>query len=438
MGISGYNVVGKNMNAVKFDDGAVVLDMGWDLTKILSTLKQYDPQQVSTQQLLELGAIPNIDYMGKWVDNTRAVVLSHAHLDHIMAAPHLLQFFDCPIIATPFTLKVLKRILAEHRVTPHGELIPLLPGKPISISKDIEVEFIHVTHSTLQTAIVALHSGGDTVLYANDWKFDNAPVIGKTTDIRRLKKIGKQGVKLFVSDSVNIASRRKTFSESVVQAMFKDVLLNVENQKKAVFITTFASHLARIKTIISFADKMNRRVAILGRSMKNYIQAGQEAGLIDFRDVEVRGSFRESRSLLKDIRKSRGDYLVITTGHQGEEGSTLDQIASGHSTFKFNKGDQVIFSSKIIPHPVNIAQRAKLEEAIIQQGARIFSDVHVSGHGSREDHRDMIRYLNPDNYVPCHTPIETRASAASLVQESGYELGKSVHLIQEGQKVDIK
>ncbi|MHA1839170.1 MAG: MBL fold metallo-hydrolase RNA specificity domain-containing protein, partial [Candidatus Ranarchaeia archaeon] len=303
--------------------------------------------------------------------------------------------------------------------------------------KDVEIEFIHVTHSTLQTVIVALHYGDDTVLYANDWKLDNDPVIGKTTNLHRLKKLGKNGVKLFVSDTVNISQLRKTFSEGVLKEMFNDVLLNVYNDNKAVFITTFASHLARISTILNFAKKMKRQPIILGRSMKNYISAGEETGLIDFSAAQIKGGYNESRSLLKEIAKNRGDYLVVTTGNQGEEGAMLSKIAEGMSLFKFKPGDQVVFSSRIIPHPINIAQRAKLENALVRQGARIFRDVHVSGHGSREDHRDLLSLLSPHNYVPCHTPIETRASAASLVQETGYELGKTVYLIQDGQKVEI-
>lgn len=440
MAVGGYDEVGRNMTAVKVDDEVVILDMGWNLEKVLMHFGNYNPKKHSLQDMIEVGAFPDYNYMGSWIPKVKAIVISHAHLDHISAIPKLARKFPgAQIIGTPFTIEVLKGHLEEEPKKLPNNITVMKAGSKKKLGKNFTLEYVHVTHSTPQACMSVLHTPAGRVVYTGDWKLDNHPIIGKRTNTKRLKQLGDEGVKLLIADTVRIEREQKTPSEAMVKEMLKDVLWGVENEGHAIFVTTFSSQIARLYTIKTLAEKMGRKVIFMGRSMKNYIHAAKKVGVVDLtKGAEVLSWSRKVKSALKRVRKNPEKYLVVATGHQGEPHSVLDRISRGKLPFEFKEWDTLIFASEIIPAPVNQANRAELERRLRTSKVRMFKDIHVSGHAAREDHRDLLKILKPDHYVPFHGDIKKLASAANLAKDMGYQLGKTVHLMQNGQKVEIK
>ncbi|MEM4245343.1 MAG: ribonuclease J, partial [Candidatus Nanoarchaeia archaeon] len=212
--VGGYAEVGKNMTAVKVGDDVVVIDMGFFLPKLIDFEEEGgDRKTITSDVLMKMGAIPNDKVVDSWKKLTKAIVLSHCHLDHIGAAPYLANGYNCPVIGTPYTVEVLRNMIKEDELHMRNEIKPLNPNSSFKVSKNMEVELINMTHSTPQTAMIAVHTKEGVILYANDFKFDNHPVIGKKPNMKRLKQIGQKGVKALVVDSLYAADERKTPSE---------------------------------------------------------------------------------------------------------------------------------------------------------------------------------------------------------------------------------
>ncbi|MCD6403984.1 MAG: MBL fold metallo-hydrolase [Nanoarchaeota archaeon] len=437
--IGGYSEIGRNMTAVRVGNDVVVLDMGVWVEK-LAAHEDGNPYALPLDELYQTEILPNDrEFRKKWGKDVKAILISHAHLDHSAGVVRLASLYDAPVVGTPFTIEVIKNLLREGKGRFPNELVKVNPGSRYKISEDMWAEFIYATHSTPQTVMIALHTREGTLLYANDFKFDPRPVLGKPMNMNRLRILGEDGVKVLITDTTRIDRPRKTFSESIEKEMLREVLTMIEGEGKLLLITTFASHVARVNTIVDLAEKIGKEPIILGRSMLNYIDAAEKVGIIRIRDrAKVASRKKELKQIFRLIeREGRDKFLLITTGNQGEPNSILSKMADDRLPFRFEKGDIVIFASETIPSPVNMANRAELERKLKAKGVRIFKDVHVSGHASREDHRDFLKIIRPEHYVPTHGYIEKLASAISLAVEEGYELGKDAHLLQNGQMLSL-
>lgn len=438
--IGGFNEVGKNMSVLKLnEDDSLIFDCGLFIPALIENLEKEAVYNETT--LREAGAVPDdffIDSLGMR-KSIRAILVTHAHLDHVGAIPYLSYRYNCPVIGTPFTIEVLNSLIED---TAKGyipnQIKPVSPNSSTIIkgkNKNYEVEFINMTHSTIQTAIIAVHTDKGVVIYANDFKFDNNPILGKKPNYERLKELGKEGVLALIVDSLYSGEERKTPSEKIARAMLEEVLLTVENSNSGIIVTTFSSHIARIKSIVDFAKQLNRKIIVLGRSMSKYIKAADKIQSAPFiKDINIATYRNQVERYLKQISKSKKDYLVICTGHQGEPGSILDRIAKGQLNYKIDKNDQVIFSSRVIPTTSNLLNRQNMEKFMKQKGARIFSDIHTSGHCAKEDLRDLINILNPQHIIPAHGDLQKLTNMVGLAKEMGYKLGKNCHLMQNHQK----
>jgi ribonuclease J len=443
--IGGYNEVGKNMTAVKVGEDVFLFDMGIFLPAVVELQEQEAGKRegLTEKKFRSIGAFPDdliLDEMGLR-DKVRAVFLGHAHLDHIGAAPHIAYRYNAPLFGTPFTMQVLKKITEDSEAKIPNQLRIVNPNSSVFIkgkSGNYKVDFVNVTHSTLQTAMIALHTPEGVVVYANDFKLDNNPILGLPTNYDLLKKLSKEGIKVLIIDSLYSGTERKTPSEKIARALLEEVLLTIKNENSGIFVTTFSSHIARLKSIVDFAKKLDRRIFVMGRSMKKYISASIEANMCPFRkDVQFATYKNQLDSALKKVEKDRGKYIVICTGHQGEPGSIMDRLAQGKLPFVFKPRDNIIFSSKTIPAPVNIANKEQLDKRLKKSGARIFDNIHVSGHGGREDARDLISILNPEHIIPSHGSLIIMTPMVELAKEMGYKSGKNCHLIQDGQKIRL-
>jgi len=432
--VGGFNEVGKNMTALKVGDDAIIFDMGLFLPAIIDFEEEGGHRAtLSADSLIKLGAIPDDRVLKEWRNNVRAIVIGHAHLDHLGAAAYLASKYGCPILGTPFTIEVFKSMLRDDNIQLKNELKPLNPGSKIRINQNIEIEFINTTHSTLQTVMVAVHTPEGVVMYANDFKLDNSPVLGQPPDYKRLGSLqGK--VKTLIVESLYAHEKRKTPSEAVAREMLKDLFFGTDNKGHAVIVTTFASHIARIKSVIEFGRKLNRKVVLLGRSMKKYVDAAEKSHLINFsKEVEIYGYAHQIEKQLKKIEKKRDQYLVICTGGQGEPKSVLTKMTTDVFPFQFLAGDHVIFSCRTIPVDINIANRTLLERKLRLKKVRIFTDIHVSGHAAREDLRDFIDLIKPKHLIPAHGDAHIMNDLVDLSVEMGYQVGKNVHLMHNGQ-----
>jgi ribonuclease J len=434
-GIGGYNEVGKNMTAVDLGEDVILFDCGLYLPPIVEL---EEAEKVYTEKRLRgIGAVPADDILdGLGLRNkVRAIIPSHAHLDHIGAIPFLAYRYHADIIGTPFTMEVLNTLLKDEKIFLRNKLRVVQPNSFCFVqgkNKKYKVDFINITHSTLQCSMIALHTPEGIVLYANDFKFDNNPVLGKKPNYEKLKEIGKEGVKALIVDSLYSGDDRKTASEKVARTLLEDVLFTTTNENVGLFVTTFSSHIARLKSITEFGKQLNRKVVFLGRSLNKYVSAAIKVDLCPFRnDIEIATYRNQLEKKLKEIERNRGRYMVVCTGHQGEPGSILDRLAKNKLHFKFQSRDHVVFSSSVIPTEVNIKNREALDNRLKKRGVRLFNNVHVSGHAGREDLRDFINLVNPQHIIPSHGDHSKIGPLVELAEELGYKNNKNVHLIND-------
>ncbi len=439
--IGGYSEVGKNMTALQIGNDVILLDCGLYLPAVIE-LEEKEKAAINEKRLRDIGALPNdllLHRLGLR-SKVRAIIASHAHLDHIGAIPYIAPAYNAEIISTPFSIELLKTILRDDNLKLNNRIKALQPNSSCVINgeKQHKVELINVTHSTLQTAMIAVHTAQGVVLYANDFKFDNTPIVGKKPNYERLKEIAKEGVIALIVDSLYAGDERKTPSEKIARGLLEDVLLTTSNENACIIITTFSSHIARLKSIVDFGKQLNRDIVFIGRSLNKYVSAASRLKLAPFiKDVYSVTYRNQIERMLKKISKNRAKYMVVCTGHQGEPGSVLDRLSRNMLPFTFSNKDHVIFSSRTIPTPINIASKEQVEKRLREKGVRIFDSVHVSGHAAREDLRDFITMMQPQHIIPAHGDLQKLTSLAELATELGYRLGKDCHIMQDSQKLSL-
>lgn len=436
--VGGYNEVGKNCTAVKIGKDAFVLDIGIYLESYIKLTHDDDIVRHDASDLIQIGAIPDISSISDWKDNLRMILPTHAHLDHIGGIPYLAGKLKAPIMCTPFTSEVLRAIISDKKVKLGNKISSMSSNSIFDFSDDIKIEFVHITHSTPHTVIIALHTKHGIIIYANDFKFDLFPTLGKKPNFKRLEELGKKGVYALIVDSTYAGDARRMPSEAVAKQMLMEVMLGTDSRNKTLIATTFSSHIARLSSMIEFGKKLNRKVVFLGRSLAKYTYAAEKSGIINFsKDVEIVKYSSQIKKRLRQLYPDRHKYLLVVTGHQGEPGSTLSKMANGEFKFRLEPEDHVIFSCKTIPTPTNIENMARLEAMLKGSHVRIFKDVHISGHAAREDLRDLINILKPTHIIPAHGNDSMKGALAELAVEMGYKKGNNVHLMRDGQRIKI-
>ncbi|HEV8359334.1 MAG TPA: RNase J family beta-CASP ribonuclease [Candidatus Thermoplasmatota archaeon] len=436
--LGGYNEVGRNMTCVRVGRDAVIFDMGIRLDRIMIHEDKVF-EEMSPDELQQLGAIPNDEPIRALGLRVKAIVVCHGHLDHMGALLKLAAPYKAPIIATPFTIRLLQDQMQSGRGGRGGripnQLIAMKAGQSRDLGDGLKIEFLNITHSIVQSVIGALHTPKGVVVYGNDFKFDNTPVVGQKPDYERLRSLGMEGVNALVVECLGAGEETKTPSEAIARDMLRDYLFGLENERHGILVSTFSSHTARIKSICEFGVEMDRRVVLLGRSMEKYTHAAIEVGELKLpKEVEIVGGGRDSEAALKRIvREGKDRFLVVATGHQGEPDALLSRIANKETSYPIEKDDHVIFSAGVIPNPLNVANRYVLESKLRMQGARIIKGAHVSGHASREDHRELLRMLEPANIYPSHGPIGMQGNYVDLAEAHGWKLNQQIHVSQNGQ-----
>ena len=438
--IGGFEEVGKNMTAVKIGEDVFIFDAGIYLPAVIE-LQEEEVQQrtYSEKKLRGIGAIPNdlvLDKLG-WRDKVRAIIIGHAHLDHVGAVPYIANRYPkAVILATQFTMEVLNSILIDEKLKIKNKRKVIRSNSSYLIkgkSNNYKLDFIHTTHSTIQCVFVALHTKEGVFFYALDFKFDNFPTMGPPPNYKKLKELGKKGIKILVVDALYSRTEVKPGSEKIAQHLLEEAFSHVRNKSSALFVTTFSSHIERLNNIVKFGKRTNRKIIFIGRSLNKYVNCAISVKQAPFKNnIRLVKYKNQVNSLLREVEKNRGKYLIVCTGHQAESGSILDRIANGKTPFNFRPGDNLIFSSSVIPVPINILARERMDKKLRKIGVRIQKDVHVHGHGSRENLRVLLEILKPKHIIPSHGSIELISPMIELSREFGYKLGVTSHLTSDG------
>ena len=336
---------------------------------------------------------PDPGFIQEKKENLLGIVLTHAHEDHIGAVAHLWPKLGCKIYATPFTAVLIREKFKEKHIDITNDLnIVELNGK---VKLDpFDVEYITLTHSILEPNGLKIQTPAGVVLHTGDWKVDPNPLIGDEINSKRLKEIGDEGVLAMICDSTNVFSAGRSGSELDVR---KNMLNIMSRLKKRIIVTSFASNVARMESVFYCAEKTGRQISLVGRSMYRIYKAARQCGYLKntIEPIDPRDS--------KNI--SREKIVYLCTGSQGEPMGAMMRISNyTHPDVFIEKGDAVIFSSKIIPG--NEKKLYKLHNQLVKDGIEVISEesefIHVSGHPNREDLKDMYNWVKPKCVIPVH------------------------------------
>ena len=345
-------------------------------------------------------SIPGIDLIypdpGFIIDKKEdllGIILTHAHEDHIGAIAHIWPKLKCKIYATPFTSVLISEKFKEKKIDTTGYLKIVELNSTINLDP-FKIEFVTLTHSILEPNGLKIETPVGNILHTGDWKCDPDPLIGENINTKRLKEIGKEGVITMICDSTNVFSAGRAGSELDVR---KNMLKVLERLNKRVIITSFASNVARMESAFYCAEKVGRQIALVGRSMHRIYKAARQCGYLN-NVIEPLDS-RDAKNI------SRDKIVYLCTGSQGEPMGAMTRISNyTHPDVLIEKGDAVIFSSKIIPG--NEKKLYKLHNQLVKEGIEVISEeseyIHVSGHPNREDLRDMYNWIKPKSVIPVH------------------------------------
>jgi ribonuclease J len=439
--IGGYEEVGRQMTAVRAGDDVVIFDMGLNLSKVLIH-DNVETERMHSLDLIDMGAIPDDRVMSDLEGDVQAIVPTHGHLDHIGAISKLAHRYDAPVVATPYTIELVKQqVESEQKFGMDNDLVKMETGASMSIGERCELEFVNISHSIIDAINPVLHTPEGAIVYGLDKRIDHTPVLGDPIDMQRFREIGREGegVLCYIEDCTNAGRKGRTPSESVARSHLRDVLYSMEDYDGGIVATTFSSHIARVTSLVEFARDIGRQPVLLGRSMEKYSGAAERLGFTEFPDDLGMFGHRKSvdRTFKRIMNEGKEDYLPVVTGHQGEPRAMLTRMGRGETPYELEDGDKVVFSARVIPSPTNEGQRYQAEQLLQMQGARIYDDVHVSGHLSQEGHYQMLDALQPRNVLPAHNSLEGVAPYVDLAEQQGYTTGRDLHISRNGNLIQL-
>ena len=413
--LGGSGEIGGNMNLYAYgkenDHKWIIVDMG----------VSFADESVPGIDLI----MPDAGFIIEKKDDLLGIVLTHAHEDHIGAVAHIWPSLNCKIYATPFTAALIFEKFKEKKIdiSSHLEVVPLNDKVKLG---SFEIDFITLTHSILEPNGLSIKTPLGTVLHTGDWKIDPNPLIGGQIDEKKIKSIGNNGVTAMICDSTNIFSPGRAGSESEV----RDSLLRIMEIKTGrILVTSFASNVARMESIFFCAKKTGRNICLVGRSMQRIYKAAKKCGYLQglLEPLEPRDA--------KKVAKNK--ILYLATGSQGEPMGAMTRIIKGtHPDVHLERGDCVIFSSKIIPG--NEKKLYHLQNLIVKNKMEMISEenafVHVSGHPNRDDLKDMYNWVKPQCVIPVHGEHRHMAEHVSFAKEM--QVPKTL-LIENGDIIKI-
>ncbi|HKJ58889.1 MAG TPA: ribonuclease J, partial [Halobacteriales archaeon] len=252
-------------------------------------------------------------------------------------------------------------------------------------------------------------------------------------------EIGREGVLCYIEDCTNANKKGRTPSENVAREHLRDVMYSLEDYDGGIVATTFSSHIARVTSLVEFAEDIGRQPVLLGRSMEKYSGTAERLNFAEFpADLGMYGHRKSvDRTFTRIMKEGKENFLPVVTGHQGEPRAMLTRMARGETPYELDDGDKVIFSARVIPEPTNEGQRYQAETLLRMQGARIYDEVHVSGHLNQEGHYEMLQALQPQHIIPAHQDLGGVSSYVNLARNEGYTPGRDLHISHNGNMIQL-
>jgi len=396
--LGGLGEIGLNMMVLECRDRILLIDCGLMFPE--SSMMGID------------FAIPDVTSLADRTADIVALVLTHGHEDHIGGIPFLLERLGFPpIFGTPLTLGLLQSKLDEHELHQTPEMHTISPAGKLHLDP-FEIEPFRVSHSIVDGVGLAVRTPAGLVVHTGDFKLDPDPLDGERTDTARLAKYGDEGVLLLLSDSTNVESPGRTPSEREVGKMFDRIVPQCHGW---VMVAAFASNIHRVQQAVNAAINNGRKVVITGRSMQLVSRVARQLGYLHIPD-DALIDLDELAYLPRDRA------MIITTGSQGEFRSVLSRVAQGeHKQLQLEENDVVILSSKFIPGNERSIQQTI--NNLYRRGAEVYyettSDVHVSGHASRDELEEILTLVRPRCFVPIHGEYRHLVKHAQLARDSG-------------------
>ena len=359
---------------------------------------------------------PDISFISQRREDLLGIVITHAHEDHLGAIPYLWEQLRCPIYATPFACELLRGKLTQAGLQGMVDVIEI----PLDGSFELapfKMEMVPVTHSVPESSMVVIKTEHGQVIHTGDWKLDNEPIVGRLTDIDRLKELGREGILATVGDSTGAMVSVPTPSEVGVQKGLKDVFGMC---KQRIIVTCFASNIARLKSIALAAHDQGRYVSLVGRSLWRNAEIAEGLGYLP--------EFKNFLSEHEAMQAPRDKLVMISTGCQGEKRAALSRIAVfDHPVVEFEKGDTVIYSASEIPG--NEKAIGRVQNLLISQGVQVITAnfapegklLHASGHASRPDMAEFYSWVKPQLVVAVHGEVRHQNEHINLAHLLGFE-----------------
>lgn len=413
--IGGLGEIGGNMTVIETDNDAIIIDVGLSFPD-------------SAMHGVDI-VIPDFDYIRKIKDKVKAVIITHAHEDHIGAVPYFYKEFAFPLYATPLALGMISNKFEEHGLKSQRNLFRPVEKRKVYEIGEFEIEWIHITHSVIDASALAIITKAGTLLHTGDFKIDYTPIDNYPSDLNRIAYYGDKGVLCLLSDSTNSYKEGSTKSEGSVGDTF-DLLFS--KAKGRVIMSTFSSNVHRIYQAITYGLKYGRKVCVIGRSMERNLYTTMELGYIEldrkiFIDADEVSKYKDN------------EVLIVTTGSQGETMSALYRMATDeHKFIKIKPTDQIIISAKAIPG--NEGSINAVLDYLLKAGAKVayqeFSEIHVSGHANMEEQKLMLNLVKPKFFLPVHGEYNHILKHKQTAIKCGVD-ERNIYLMSNGDQVEL-
>ncbi|SFV66379.1 Zn-dependent hydrolase, RNA-metabolising [hydrothermal vent metagenome] len=413
--LGGLGEIGGNIAVLEDEDTAIIIDVGMS----------FPDENMHGVDIL----VPDFSYLHAIKSKIKGIVITHAHEDHIGAVPYLFKELKFPIYGTPLVLSMIENKFNEHKLKEDVKYFNYITKREIYDIGTFKVEFMHMTHSIVDSCGLAIQTVAGTILHTADFKIDHTPIDNQTTDLQRFAYYGNKGVLCLFSDSTNSHNTGFTKSEAVVGKTF-DTLFNLA--KGRVLMSTFSSNTHRLFQAMDRGVKAGRKVCVIGRSMERNVEIARRLGFIDISDRH----FIEAHEI---NRYADGEILIVTTGSQGEEMAALSRMATDeHRHIKLKPTDTVIISAHAIPG--NEASVSALMNKLVKAGVTVrykdFDNIHVSGHASQEEQKLILRLVQPKFFLPVHGEYNHIAKHAKTAISCGINK-RNILLMSDGDQVEI-
>lgn len=414
--LGGLHEIGKNTCVFEYENDLILLDAGLG----------FPSDGMHGINIV----LPDMTYLRENAHRIKGMIVTHGHEDHIGGIAYHLKQFDIPVIYGPrLAMSLLADKLEEAGVSDRTTLKSVLPRDIVKIGKHFKAEFIRNTHSIADSFSVAIHTPLGVIIHTGDFKFDHTPVDGEHYDLQKLAEHGEQGVLCLLSDSTNAEVPGHTPSERSVYPNLDRIFGAAEGR---LMVTTFSSSVHRVNMVLDLAAKHGRKVAVVGRSMLNVIAHARKLGYIQCRD-----DIFESLNSVNRLPDNR--VLILTTGSQGETLAAMTRISKGeHRQIRVRAGDTIVFSAN--PIPGNTIAVVNTIDRLMMQGAKVIygrgEGIHVSGHGSREDHKLMLNLTRPKFFVPVHGEHRMLVEHAGMAKAAGIP-EENIVIIKNGDIIEL-